>query len=80
MPVTTRQLLTIAETASLARVNRKTLGFWARDPANTFPKPIRLSGRTVRYDLAEIEAWLGRARTWVNRVMEHGETTSSATG
>jgi predicted DNA-binding transcriptional regulator AlpA len=80
MPLSTRQFLTPTETANLARVTKKTLRDWGKDPENTFPKPVRFSGRVVRYSLDEVEAWLGRARAWVNRVLTDGEVTTSEAG
>jgi predicted DNA-binding transcriptional regulator AlpA len=79
MPPTTRQFLTLTETANLARVTRRTLLEWRKDPNNTFPKPLRFGPRGVRYDLAEIEAWLAdqRARSWTDKLLASGEVTAS---
>jgi predicted DNA-binding transcriptional regulator AlpA len=79
MPPLIRQFITLAETANLARVTTHTLAVWRKDPENSFPKPIRLTNRTIRYDLAEIEAWLAtrRAHAWVDRVLTDGESTAS---
>jgi excisionase family DNA binding protein len=52
-----RHLATFREICALLRISRVTGHRWRNDPAMHFPAPIRL-GRTVRFDLDEIERWL----------------------
>jgi predicted DNA-binding transcriptional regulator AlpA len=66
--------------ADLVGVTTQTLRTWAKNPHSTFPRPVWIAGKTVRYDLAEVEAWLAdrRARLWVDKMLAAGETAASA--
>lgn len=56
------QLITVKQIAALAEAGESTVWKWAKvDPA--FPKPLRLSKRSTRWRLAEIEAWLAAKQT-----------------
>jgi predicted DNA-binding transcriptional regulator AlpA len=38
-------------------IGRSTLYEWRRDPAMRFPKPVRLTRRTVRWRREDVEGW-----------------------
>jgi|LNAP01.1.fsa_nt_gb predicted DNA-binding transcriptional regulator AlpA len=44
------------ETAEVLGINGGTLSRWAKNPE--FPQPLRLSKRTVRYDLEAVKRYL----------------------
>lgn len=52
-----RDLLTKAELALLLGVSARTLERWRT--AGTFPEPVALSPRVIRYRRADVEAHLG---------------------
>jgi excisionase family DNA binding protein len=49
-------LLTITQTAALLGVHRTTIHRWMLKP--DFPKAIRMSAKIVRFNEAEVDAWL----------------------
>lgn len=49
-------LLTITQTAALLGVHRTTIHRWMLKP--DFPKAIRMSAKVVRFNEAEVDAWL----------------------
>lgn len=53
----TETYLTAEQVANRYNVNDKTPWKWASEGKNSFPKPVRLSSRTSRWKLAELEAW-----------------------
>jgi excisionase family DNA binding protein len=69
-----KRYITTRETAELVGVSRQTLAAWLRDPTSTFPRPLALTGRTHRYDLEEVLAWVA-SRRWLARI-EATEPTS----
>jgi predicted DNA-binding transcriptional regulator AlpA len=50
----------LSEIAQLVRVHPRTVHRWRKDPR--FPQPVRLSRRTLRWDLAEVLAYLNTTR------------------
>jgi predicted DNA-binding transcriptional regulator AlpA len=62
--------------ARLVRVTPQTLRTWVKDKNSSFPKPLQISDKTVRYDLDEVEAWL-RARAWARRMLDAPEATGA---
>ncbi|MGM9401605.1 helix-turn-helix transcriptional regulator [Aliiroseovarius sp. KMU-71] len=38
-------------------IHRTTPWLWAKDAANSFPSPVKLSARCTRWKLSDIEAW-----------------------
>lgn len=48
--------LTERQCAELLQVNRSTMQRWRLD--GTAPRHITLNGKAIRYELAEIEAWV----------------------
>lgn len=50
-------LLTDTEAAALFGISRPTLWRWRKDVPN-FPQPVKIGPRTVRYRLADIEAYI----------------------
>jgi prophage regulatory protein len=61
-----RQLVRVQAIADLIGISGQTLRAWAKDPSSTFPKPVRLGPKSLRYDLAEVEAWLDARRKAVS--------------
>jgi predicted DNA-binding transcriptional regulator AlpA len=68
--------LTPKAAAKLVGVTTQTLRAWHNDPANTFPRPYAVTDRSLRYDEAEILAYL-RCHRWVARV-QAGECAAAA--
>ncbi len=56
MPLDTTNLyLTVDQVAERLGVSRDTIWRWKRN--GTFPKAVKLGGRTTRWRLSDIEAW-----------------------
>jgi predicted DNA-binding transcriptional regulator AlpA len=66
------QLVKPSVVAALIGCTRRTLDTWARDVTSLFPKPIVVAPKTIRYDLAEVQAFL-RAQRWTERMLGAGE-------
>ena len=52
----TNRLLTRREVEAMTGLSRSTL--YALMSRGTFPRPLRVGGRAVRWSLAEIERWI----------------------
>ena len=57
-------LLTITQVAALLNVNKRTV-FRMKHTEPTFPKPIVFSRRNIRYDRADIEAFISNIKRGV---------------
>ena len=61
--MTTKQLMTTKDLARLAKVDPSTVRRWRTATPRQGPPFIRLSARVVKYDPADVHAWLVRHRT-----------------
>ncbi len=55
---TTRLAVNAKRLAAMLELSERTIR--TMDAAGKLPKPIKLNGRSVRWSVAEIEAWLAR--------------------
>jgi excisionase family DNA binding protein len=60
LDATPRFGLSVAEMAQYLGVQTKTLRRWVRTKG--FPKPHKITRKTVRFDLVEVQLWLRRQR------------------
>lgn len=55
-PVGTRRLVRANDVAYLLNISKSTLWRWCR--ARSFPQPMRLSERSIAWELSEVETWV----------------------
>ena len=53
------RLLSVAQVAAMLSTSKRTIWRWASTVVD-FPRPVKLAEGTVRWRLAEIQAWVDR--------------------
>lgn len=56
----TAGLIRLSELLTLVPVCRKTIGRWCK--AGKFPRPVRIGGRSIAWDRAEVDAWIAERK------------------
>ena len=51
-------IVRVPQVMAMTSLSRTTIWRMVNDPDSDFPSPIRLTGKTIGFFLAEIEAWI----------------------